>query len=143
MLSAEPIFRLRCEVAEILSLGPTPYGERRIINILGGPVEGPRLSGRILPGGADWQIIRQDGVADLKARYTIETVAGARVLVASDGMRHGPPDVIAEPLLLPHRDAVRDRRPGRRLAQQDHRDRPRHPRGAPGADRRVRGAVIN
>jgi uncharacterized protein DUF3237 len=95
MLSAEPIFRLRCEVADIMSLGHTPLGERRIINILGGPVEGPRLNGRILPGGADWQIIRTDGVADLKARYTIETDAGARILVAADGMRHGPPDVIA------------------------------------------------
>jgi Protein of unknown function (DUF3237) len=95
MLSAEPIFHLRCEVADILSLGPTPYGERRIINILGGPVEGLKLNGRILPGGADWQIIRTDGVADLKARYTIETEAGARILVASDGMRHGPPEVIA------------------------------------------------
>jgi hypothetical protein len=95
MLSAEPIFRIRCEVADILSLGHTPFGERRIINILGGTVEGPRLNGRILPGGADWQIIRTDGVADLKARYTIETDKGARILVASDGMRHGPPDVIA------------------------------------------------
>jgi hypothetical protein len=95
MLSAEPIFRIRCEVADIMSLGSTPYGERRIINILGGPVEGTRLNGRILPGGADWQIIRTDGVADLKARYTIETEAGVRILVASDGMRHGPPDVIA------------------------------------------------
>jgi hypothetical protein len=95
MLSVEPIFRLRCEVADIVSLGHTPLGERRIINILGGPVEGPRLNGRILPGGADWQIIRTDGVADLKARYTIETVNGARILVAADGMRHGPPDVIA------------------------------------------------
>jgi len=95
MLSAEPIFRLRCEVADIMSLGHTPLGERRIINILGGPVEGPRLNGRILPGGADWQVIRTDGVADLKARYTIETDAGARILVAADGMRHGPPDVIA------------------------------------------------
>jgi uncharacterized protein DUF3237 len=95
MLSGEPIFRLRCEVADIMSLGHTPLGERRIINILGGPVEGPRLNGRILPGGADWQIIRTDGVADLKARYTIETDAGARILVAADGMRHGPPDVIA------------------------------------------------
>ena len=84
-----------CEVAEILPLGHTPYGERRIINILGGRVEGPRLNGRILTGGADWQIIRTDGVADLKARYTIETEAGARILVTSDGLRHGPPEVIA------------------------------------------------
>jgi Protein of unknown function (DUF3237) len=95
MLSPEPIFRIEAELAEILPLGQTPYGERRIINILGGRVDGARLNGRILPGGADWQIIRTDGVADLRARYTIEANSGARILVASDGLRHGPPDVIA------------------------------------------------
>ena len=95
MLSPEPIFRVHAELADILPLGHTPYGERRIINILGGRVDGARLNGRILPGGADWQIIRQDGVAHLEARYTIETADGARILVASDGLRHGPPDVMA------------------------------------------------
>jgi hypothetical protein len=95
MISKEPIFRIHAELAEILHLGPTPYGDRRVINILGGQVEGERLSGRILPGGADWQIVRPDGVADLRARYTIEADGGARILVASDGLRHGPPEVIA------------------------------------------------
>ena len=94
MLSKEPIFRVHAELADILTLGRTPYGERRVINILGGRIEG-RLSGRILPGGADWQIIRGDGAADIQARYTIETDTGAKVLVASDGLRHGPPDVMA------------------------------------------------
>jgi hypothetical protein len=95
MISHEPIFRIHAELADILHLGATPYGDRRVINILGGRVEGMRLSGRILPGGADWQIVRPDGVADLRARYTIEADGGARILVASDGLRHGPPDVIA------------------------------------------------
>ena len=94
MISKEPIFRVRAELADILVLGRTPYGERRVINILGGRIEG-KLSGRILPGGADWQLIRADGTADIQARYTIETDAGARVLVESDGLRHGPPDVMA------------------------------------------------
>lgn len=94
MISSEPIFRIHAELADILHLGHTPYGDRRVINILGGRVEGARLAGRILPGGADWQIVRPDGVADLMARYTIETDGGARVLVASDGLRHGPPAVI-------------------------------------------------
>jgi hypothetical protein len=115
MISAEPIFRIYAELADILPLGHTPYGERRIINILGGRVEGPRLQGRLLSGGADWQIIRADGVADLRARYTIETEAGARILVSSDGVRHGPPDVIArlargeavEPHLYYFRTAMR------------------------------------
>jgi len=95
MISSAPIFRIHAELADILHLGRTPHGDRRIINILGGRVDGPRLAGRILPGGADWQIVRPDGVADLCARYTIETDGGARILVASDGLRHGPPAVIA------------------------------------------------
>jgi len=95
MISEKPIFRIRAELADILHLGTTPYGDRRVINILGGRVEGARLSGRILPGGADWQIVRPDGVADLRARYTIESDGGARILVASDGLRHGPAEVIA------------------------------------------------
>ena len=95
MISHEPMFRIHAELADILHLGATPYGDRRVINILGGRVDGARLSGRILPGGADWQIVRPDGAADLQARYTIEADGGARILVASDGLRHGPPDVIA------------------------------------------------
>jgi uncharacterized protein DUF3237 len=95
VLSGEPIFRIHAELAEILTLGQTPRGERRIINILGGRVEGAKLNGSVLPGGADWQIIRHDGVTELEARYTIETVGGARILVVSEGLRHGPPDVMA------------------------------------------------
>jgi uncharacterized protein DUF3237 len=94
MLSSEPIFTIHAELEGVTSLGRTPYGERRVIGILGGSVRGPKLSGRILPGGADWQIIRSDGAADIKARYTIETDAGALVMVTSEGLRHGPPDVL-------------------------------------------------
>ena len=95
LLGAEPIFTVRADLESIMSLGQTPYGERRIIGILGGTVSGPKLNGRILPGGADWQIIRADGAADIEARYTIESGAGARVLVDSVGLRHGPPEVLA------------------------------------------------
>jgi hypothetical protein len=94
-LSSEPIFRIRAEVADIRHFGATPYGERRVIDIVGGRVEGPKLNGRILPGGADWQIVRSDGVVDLQARYAIESDGGARVLVVSDGLRYGPPEVMA------------------------------------------------
>lgn len=95
MLSAQPIFTIHCELDGIMSLGRTPLGERRIINILGGPVTGVKLNGRVLPGGADWQIIRADGTADIQARYIIETDAGACILVSSEGLRHGPADVMA------------------------------------------------
>lgn len=94
MLSPQPIFRVEVELADILRLGQTPYGERRIIDIRGGRVSGPKLNGRILPGGADWQIIRTDGAADIRARYTIETESGALILVSNDGLRHGPPEAM-------------------------------------------------
>ena len=94
MLAAQPIFTIHAELDDILRFGGTPYGERRVIHIIGGTVSGARLKGRILPGGADWQIIRIDGAADIKARYTIEAGDGALVLVNSEGLRHGPPDVI-------------------------------------------------
>jgi hypothetical protein len=94
MLGDQPIFTISAELEAITNLGRTPYGQRRIIGIVGGSVRGPKLTGRILPGGADWQIIRNDGAADIKARYTIETDAGALIMVTSEGLRHGPPDVM-------------------------------------------------
>jgi hypothetical protein len=95
MLSSSPIFRIDADVGEIQRFGNTPYGERRVIDITGGRVHGSRLNGRILPGGTDRQIIRADGVTDLQARYSIETDTGARILVNSDGLRHGPAEVLA------------------------------------------------
>jgi len=94
MLGNEPIFSIRAELEAITSLGRTPYGERRMVGIIGGTVSGLRLNGRVLPGGADWQIIRSDGAADIKARYIIETGAGALIMVTSEGLRHGPPEVM-------------------------------------------------
>ena len=48
----------------------------------------------MLPGGADWQVIRSDGVADLDARYTLETADGALIYVRNRGYRHGPAEIL-------------------------------------------------
>lgn len=94
LFSPEPILRIRAELADIQQFGQTPVGERRVINILGGTVEG-RVTGKILSGGADWQFIRADGAAHVEARYTIQGDSGAYILVNSEGVRHGPPEVLA------------------------------------------------
>jgi hypothetical protein len=91
----EPIFHARVAVAAPRSLGRVAGGERRIVDITGGEVSGPLLTGRILPGGADWQIVRDDGTAVLEARYTIEAADGALVYVRNYGYRHGPREVLA------------------------------------------------
>lgn len=95
MLGKEPIFTIHAELAAIMNLGRTPYGERRIIDIVGGSVRGPKLNGRILPGGADWQIVRADGGAALEARYTVRTDDGALIYVRNVGVRGGPPEILA------------------------------------------------
>ena len=87
--------RARVKVAAPLELGATPAGMRRIIAIEGGTVEGERLSGEIVPGGADWQIIHDDGTALLEARYTVRTHDGALVYVRNIGIRRGPREVLA------------------------------------------------
>ena len=94
-LALRTLFDVEVDLAEVLSLGRTPLGERRIINITGGSFAGERLSGRVLPGGGDWQIIRADGAADLDARYTLETDGGRLIQVRSQGLRHGPPEILA------------------------------------------------
>jgi Protein of unknown function (DUF3237) len=66
-----------------------------VVGITGGTFEGPQLKGTIIPGGADWQIVRADGVLDIDARYALRTDGGALIRVVSQGFRHGPPEVLA------------------------------------------------
>jgi hypothetical protein len=93
-LRLQALFKADIELAPAQELGAGPLGRRRIIAITGGRFFGERLSGRVLPGGADWQVIRADGVAELDARYTLETADGALVYVRNRGFRHGPAEVL-------------------------------------------------
>jgi hypothetical protein len=87
-------FEIEVEVGVPLDFGQTQNGHRRTVAIQGGRVAGPRLQGRILAGGTDWQILRPDGTADLDARYTIQTDQGALIYVVNRAVRHGPPEIL-------------------------------------------------
>jgi hypothetical protein len=87
-------FEARVEVGPPLELGPTGRGLRRIVPILGGTFEGLELKGRVLPGGADWQIIHADGFSELDTRYTLAAETGDLIYVQNRGIRHAPPEVI-------------------------------------------------
>ena len=67
---------------------------KNIVRLLGGEVNGPRLNGTVMPGGVDYQVWRNDDVTEIRARYVIETTAGARVYVEATGLRRAPPDVM-------------------------------------------------
>lgn len=80
---------------EAQGLGQTPAGNRKIVKVTGGSFIGPRIRAEVLPGGGDWALTRGDGVLILDVRLTLRTDDGALVFMTYDGMRHGPPEVMA------------------------------------------------
>jgi len=120
----EHVFDARISVAAPYEIGPTPSGERRIIAITGGRVEGPGLEGVVLPGGADYQTIAADGLTRLHARYIIETSERERIYVENDGIRFGPKEALdrlrrglpVDPALIYFRTAPRFETQSPRLA---------------------------
>ncbi len=93
-VSAEPLMTLEVEVSAPLTVDGGALG-RRLIPITGGRVSG-KLTGKVMPGGGDWQTIWPDGRMDLDARYVIDIDGHGQVEVISQGLRHGPPDVLAK-----------------------------------------------
>jgi hypothetical protein len=89
------VFTAHVDIGEPLDLGAMTAGRRRIVPIVGGSVSGPRLTASILPGGADWQVIRADGTAEVVARYTLRAADGTLISVVNKGLRRGPADVLA------------------------------------------------
>lgn len=93
-MELEFAFELRVEVASIQFMGDTHRGNRRMIPITGGTFEGPTIKGTIQAGGYDWQVIRTDGVAELDARYVLQTDDGALITIVNQGLRRGPAEVM-------------------------------------------------
>lgn len=90
----ELAFRVEARLGPLEDHGPTRAGHRRIIPVIGGTIRGPELDAEILPGGADWQILRADGAVDVEARYSARTREGELLYLTSRGVRSGDPAVL-------------------------------------------------
>lgn len=89
------VAELSVTVETPIVLGETTEGVRRVVHIVGGRVEGPRLNATVQPGGIDHQLIKPDGLSILEARYALKTDDGADIYVVNRALRHGPPEVMA------------------------------------------------
>ncbi|SEE69906.1 Protein of unknown function [Rhizobiales bacterium GAS191] len=78
---AEFVYEAICEIGPVIPLGGSPLGDRRLVPILGGSFVGPAIRGSIIPGGADRQLVRKDGVTLLDALYEMQTADGAILTV--------------------------------------------------------------
>ena len=94
-MNSRPLMTVRILAAPPQKIGTVAHGTRLVVPVTGGDFEGPRLRGRVLPGGGDWLLLRSDGVLELDLRITLETDDHTLIFMTFQGLRHGPPDVIA------------------------------------------------
>ena len=87
-------FHVEAALGPIEDHGGTRAGHRRIVPVVGGTIVGPDLEAEILPGGADWQLLRDDGAVDVEARYSARTRQGELLYITSRGVRSGDPRVL-------------------------------------------------
>lgn len=85
-MKLEPLYEVHVDLKPAVEVGPGPYGQRRIIDITGGTVVGPRLKGKVLPSGADWLLVTNDGVSRLTVRATVATDDGAHIFLDYHGI---------------------------------------------------------
>jgi hypothetical protein len=86
---------LSVQVDKPQEVGATVHGQRRVIPILGGDVQGDGWTARVLRGGADFQMIVNPSLAELDARYVLETDAGDLIFVQNRAVRTASPDVMS------------------------------------------------
>jgi hypothetical protein len=94
-LRYELLYDIDFDLGPALEVGPTPI-ERRIVYITGGTFRGPRLKGRVLPGGGDWLAVRPDGSAILDVRACLETDDGAIIYTYYSGRLVVPSELVPQ-----------------------------------------------
>ena len=72
-------------------IGDSKYGRRSIVWITGGTFKGPDIEGTVIPGGADWQLVRADGAKELDARYTLKTNDGVIIYIKNQVLTRPQP----------------------------------------------------
>jgi len=93
MIESRLAFKAHVTLGDMVVIGQSAHGFRRVVPITGGTFEGPRARGRVMPTGADFQFVRPDGVLELEARYALETHDGVPIAVVNRGIRRAPAEV--------------------------------------------------
>ncbi len=82
----EHLFSYRATIAAPEVIGPCPGDIRLNFPLTGGEVSGPKLSGKVKGGGADFATLRTDGVILVDVRGTLESDDGALIDIAYQGV---------------------------------------------------------
>jgi hypothetical protein len=85
-LEAEEIMRLRVTLGEVKVVGTTGPGRLVVIPITGGTIHGEKIEGKVVPGGADWNVTLEDGIAHVFAKYLLETNDSEWIAIENEGL---------------------------------------------------------
>lgn len=85
----EFVFEERVTLAPPVVLGETALGHRQYIPITGGTIAGPRLNGRVIPGGWDFQLRYEGGCGTLTADYFLEADDGTVIHILNESFNCG------------------------------------------------------
>lgn len=91
-LKHEYLCDVHANLRESTVVGATPLGQRIIADVTGGRIEG-RVTGELLPSGADWLIIGSDGSGRIDVRAAARLDDGAVVYMTYNGRLNIPPDI--------------------------------------------------
>jgi hypothetical protein len=86
-------FDIRINFDKRWTFGPISGGDMQGYTSIGegSTVSGPRLNGKLADySGADWPVVRPDGVVELNAHYMIEADDGTPIYIRNLGYVHGP-----------------------------------------------------
>jgi hypothetical protein len=78
----------KVKIANMINVGESKSGVRRVIPIIGGTFTGPKIKGEVLSGGEDSQLVRPDGDTELNARYLLKTDDGYVIHVVNKALMH-------------------------------------------------------
>jgi len=98
-IQSEFVFEAAIKRADAMNVGPSKFGSRRVVNLIGGTFKGPKIKGEIPPGGTSIYVDRPDGVTAIEAEYVLKTDDGAIIFTRNTGlvvpMPDGPPYIRA------------------------------------------------
>ena len=84
----ELMWKAKVKITNMITVGESKRGVRRVIPITGGTFDGPKIKGEVLPGGEDWQLVRPDGDTEMYARYLMKTDDGHVIQVINRALIH-------------------------------------------------------
>lgn len=86
------VMTLVVQLEPSVEIGESDAGVRRYVPIVGGYFQGKNISGKVLPGGADWQLQRPDDVLEIDALYSIQTEDGQNIIIHNIGLASRDPE---------------------------------------------------